>query len=46
MKKQFVYPQVKAAQTYQAASGPANQNSPVLCSVLPNQNGPATCSKY
>ena len=46
MKKQFVRPQVKVACNYQVVSGKANQNSPVVCTVLPNQNGPATCSNY
>lgn len=46
MKKQFVRPQIKATCTYRVANGTANQNSPVHCTVLPNQNGPATCTKY
>lgn len=46
MKKQFIRPQVKAIYKYQVVSGNANQSSPVLCSKLPNQNGPATCTSY
>lgn len=46
MKKQFVRPQVKVVCNYKVVSGNANQSSPVTCTVLPNQNGPATCTQY